>query len=101
MCNDGICLLVSSTCLVSRLIIPRLFNVRTLQFLVSPYIGALSDKYGRRRILLITMIGNILSAVVFVLLNNFLYPSLMPIPQMDPVDFIRLLHAVSCDRRTE
>ena len=36
----------------------------TLQFLVSPKIGSLSDKYGRKRILLITMVGNILSAVV-------------------------------------
>ena len=32
--------------------------------LVSPHIGSLSDKYGRKRVLLITMIGNILSAVV-------------------------------------
>lgn len=31
---------------------------------VSPYIGSLSDKYGRKRILLLTMIGNILSALV-------------------------------------
>jgi len=38
---------------------------RTLQFIVSPKIGALSDKYGRKRILLLTMIGNILSAVVY------------------------------------
>ncbi|KAG6873745.1 hypothetical protein C0995_011564 [Termitomyces sp. Mi166 len=37
--------------------------VRTLQFLVSPKIGSLSDKYGRKRVLLITMIGNILSAM--------------------------------------
>lgn len=35
--------------------------------LVSPHIGSLSDKYGRRRVLLITMIGNILSALVYVL----------------------------------
>ncbi len=40
--------------------------VRTLQFLVSPHIGSLSDKYGRKKILLITMIGNILSALVCV-----------------------------------
>src|SRR6266852_5603118 len=39
------------------------FN-RTLQFLVSPHIGSLSDKYGRKKILLISMIGNILSALV-------------------------------------
>ncbi len=31
---------------------------------ISPYIGSLSDKYGRKRVLLITMIGNLLSAVV-------------------------------------
>jgi hypothetical protein len=37
---------------------------RTLQFLVSPHIGSLSDKYGRKRVLLITMIGNIASALV-------------------------------------
>ncbi len=36
----------------------------TLQFIVSPKIGSLSDKYGRKRVLLWTMIGNILSAVV-------------------------------------
>lgn len=43
----------------------------TLQFLVSPKIGALSDKYGRKRILLITMIGNILSAVVWIQSTTF------------------------------
>lgn len=37
---------------------------RTLQFLVAPLIGALSEKYGRRNILLVTMAGNIISAVV-------------------------------------
>lgn len=40
--------------------------IRTLQFLVSPHIGSLSDKYGRKKVLLITMIGNILSALVCV-----------------------------------
>ncbi|KAF9464450.1 MFS, DHA1 sub-family [Collybia nuda] len=43
----------------------------TLQFLVSPRIGALSDRYGRKRILLITMIGNILSAVVWIQSTTF------------------------------
>ncbi|KAJ6539461.1 MFS, DHA1 sub-family [Mycena capillaripes] len=43
----------------------------TLQFLVSPKIGSLSDKYGRKRILLITMIGNILSAVIWVQSTTF------------------------------
>ncbi|EIN10419.1 MFS DHA1 sub-family [Punctularia strigosozonata HHB-11173 SS5] len=43
----------------------------TLQFLVSPRIGSLSDKYGRKKILLITMIGNILSAVVWIQSTTF------------------------------
>ncbi|KAF8897637.1 major facilitator superfamily domain-containing protein [Infundibulicybe gibba] len=43
----------------------------TLQFFVSPKIGALSDRYGRKRVLLITMIGNILSAVVWVQSTTF------------------------------
>ncbi|KAJ7764993.1 major facilitator superfamily domain-containing protein [Mycena maculata] len=43
----------------------------TLQFLVSPRIGSLSDKYGRKRILLITMIGNILSAVLWLQSTTF------------------------------
>ncbi|KAJ7929897.1 major facilitator superfamily domain-containing protein [Mycena leptocephala] len=43
----------------------------TLQFLVSPKIGSLSDKYGRKRILLITMIGNILSAVLWLQSTTF------------------------------
>ena len=48
----------------SRILIEG-YNCRTLQFIVSPKIGALSDKYGRKPILLLTMIGNILSAVVY------------------------------------
>ncbi|KAH6915348.1 major facilitator superfamily domain-containing protein [Coprinopsis sp. MPI-PUGE-AT-0042] len=36
-----------------------------LQWFISPKIGSLSDKYGRKKILLITMIGNILSALVW------------------------------------
>jgi len=43
----------------------------TLQFIVSPWIGSLSDKYGRKRILLLTMIGNILSAVTWVQSTTF------------------------------
>ncbi|KAF7332006.1 MFS DHA1 sub-family [Mycena kentingensis (nom. inval.)] len=43
----------------------------TLQFIVSPRIGSLSDKYGRKRILLITMIGNILSAIIWMFSANF------------------------------
>ncbi|KAH7887646.1 major facilitator superfamily domain-containing protein [Phlebopus sp. FC_14] len=43
----------------------------TLQFLISPQIGALSDKYGRRRVLLATMVGNILSALVWLKSTTF------------------------------
>lgn len=42
-----------------------------LQFIVSPRIGSLSDKYGRRRVLLITMVGNILSALVWLKSTTF------------------------------
>lgn len=41
-------------------------NFSMLQFVVSPRIGSLSDKYGRKKVLLITMIGNLLSAIVYV-----------------------------------
>lgn len=43
----------------------------TLQFIVSPTIGALSDKYGRKHVLLISLIGNILSAVVWIQSTTF------------------------------
>ncbi|EPQ59477.1 MFS general substrate transporter [Gloeophyllum trabeum ATCC 11539] len=43
----------------------------TLQFIVSPYIGSLSDTHGRKRILLLTMIGNILSALVWLQSTSF------------------------------
>jgi len=43
----------------------------TLQFIVSPWIGSLSDVYGRRNVLLITMIGNILSALVWIKSTTF------------------------------
>ncbi|KAN0097494.1 Major facilitator superfamily domain containing protein [Tylopilus felleus] len=43
----------------------------TLQFLVAPLIGALSDKYGRRNVLLATMAGNILSALVWIKATTF------------------------------
>ncbi|KAI0939208.1 hypothetical protein AcV5_000691 [Taiwanofungus camphoratus] len=42
-----------------------------LQWFVSPYIGSLSDKYGRKRVLLVTMIGNILSALVWIKSTTF------------------------------
>ena len=49
-----------------------LFNTKTRAHIdlflftrfVSPRIGSLSDKYGRKKILLFTMIGNLLSALV-------------------------------------
>lgn len=42
-----------------------------LQFFVSPKIGALSDKYGRKKVLLATMVGNILSALVWMKSTTF------------------------------
>eukprot|EP00834_Sanchytrium_tribonematis_P005232 NODE_303_length_10328_cov_1.228077.p4 type:complete len:414 gc:universal NODE_303_length_10328_cov_1.228077:7043-8284(+) len=42
-----------------------------LQALVAPYIGKLSDKHGRKPILLLSMIGNILSALVWLYSKNF------------------------------
>ena len=41
------------------------------QFVVSPRLGALSDTYGRRKILLISMMGNLLSAVLWLTANTF------------------------------
>ncbi|KAF8709486.1 MFS DHA1 sub-family, partial [Rhizoctonia solani] len=43
----------------------------SLQFFISPYIGSLSDKYGRKRVLLVSMIGNILSAIVWIQSTSF------------------------------
>ncbi|KAI0068789.1 MFS DHA1 sub-family, partial [Artomyces pyxidatus] len=48
-----------------------LLGALTLQFIVSPYIGSLSDKHGRKKVLLITMIGNILSALVWIKSTTF------------------------------
>ncbi|GBE79671.1 MFS general substrate transporter [Sparassis latifolia] len=42
-----------------------------LQWFIAPYIGSLSDKYGRKRVLLVTMIGNILSALVWLNATTF------------------------------
>ncbi|KAI9001081.1 MFS general substrate transporter [Trametes punicea] len=42
-----------------------------LQWFISPRIGALSDKYGRKRVLLLTMIGNVLSALVWLKSTTF------------------------------
>ncbi|CEL63751.1 Major facilitator superfamily domain-containing protein 10 OS=Homo sapiens GN=MFSD10 PE=2 SV=1 [Rhizoctonia solani AG-1 IB] len=43
----------------------------SLQFFISPYIGSLSDKYGRKRVLLASMVGNILSAIVWIQSTSF------------------------------
>jgi len=43
----------------------------TLQFLVAPIIGSLSDKYGRRNVLLVSLAGNILSALVWIKATTF------------------------------
>ncbi|KAI8575414.1 hypothetical protein K450DRAFT_261905 [Umbelopsis ramanniana AG] len=42
-----------------------------LQFLVSPYIGKISDSIGRRKTLLLTMIGNLISTVLWVFASSF------------------------------
>ncbi|KAI7952066.1 hypothetical protein MJO28_007750 [Puccinia striiformis f. sp. tritici] len=41
------------------------------QFLISPIIGRLSDRYGRRPVLLMTMIGNIISAILWLTSTSF------------------------------
>ncbi|BGP58194.1 hypothetical protein JCM8202v2_005855 [Rhodotorula sphaerocarpa] len=43
----------------------------TCQFLVSPHLGRLSDRYGRRPVLLATMVGNLLSALLWLFADNF------------------------------
>jgi MFS family permease len=42
-----------------------------LQAIASPIIGILSDKYGRRRALLISMCGNIASVLLWLLATDF------------------------------
>jgi MFS family permease len=42
-----------------------------LQFLSSPLIGRWSDKYGRRKVLLLSMIGNALSMALWVFAKSF------------------------------
>ncbi|GAA5850480.1 hypothetical protein JCM9279_001429 [Rhodotorula babjevae] len=41
------------------------------QFLISPYIGRLSDRYGRRPVLLVSMAGNLLSALLWLVASRF------------------------------
>ena len=43
----------------------------TLQFFVSPSIGSLSDRHGRKKVLLWSMFGNILSAVIWLVSTRF------------------------------
>lgn len=50
----------------------RDISCSSLQFFISPYIGSLSDTYGRKQVLLISMLGNIASAIVYVLFCNLL-----------------------------
>ena len=42
-----------------------------MQFLFSPLIGSLSDRYGRRKVLLLSMIGNALSMALWVFAKSF------------------------------
>ncbi|OCF43363.1 hypothetical protein I317_02801 [Kwoniella heveanensis CBS 569] len=41
------------------------------QCIISPWLGRLSDKYGRKKVLLATMMGNILSAVIWIQSTSF------------------------------
>ncbi|KAJ8658240.1 hypothetical protein O0I10_005922 [Lichtheimia ornata] len=42
-----------------------------LQFFVSPMIGRASDRMGRRRVLLLTMVGNLLSSAMWIFAQSF------------------------------
>ncbi|KAI9489109.1 major facilitator superfamily domain-containing protein [Zychaea mexicana] len=42
-----------------------------LQFIVSPIIGRASDRFGRRKVLLYTMIGNLLSTGIWIFARSF------------------------------
>lgn len=42
-----------------------------LQFISSPFIGQLSDRFGRRTVLLISMIGNAVSMGLWVFADSF------------------------------
>ncbi|KAL8286129.1 hypothetical protein RQP46_004617 [Phenoliferia psychrophenolica] len=41
------------------------------QFIISPHLGALSDRYGRRPVLLFSMVGNVLSGAFWLFANSF------------------------------
>ncbi|GAA5863672.1 hypothetical protein JCM8547_003688 [Rhodosporidiobolus lusitaniae] len=41
------------------------------QFFISPFLGRLSDRYGRRRVLLATMVGNLISAALWLKADSF------------------------------
>ncbi|GAA5967489.1 hypothetical protein JCM3765_004686 [Sporobolomyces pararoseus] len=41
------------------------------QFLISPFLGSLSDKFGRKRILMLSMLGNLLSATLWLGSGSF------------------------------
>ncbi|GAA5892788.1 hypothetical protein JCM6882_000580 [Rhodosporidiobolus microsporus] len=41
------------------------------QFFISPFLGRLSDKYGRRNVLLATMVGNLVSAALWLAADSF------------------------------
>ncbi|KAJ3313536.1 hypothetical protein HDV04_001753 [Boothiomyces sp. JEL0838] len=42
-----------------------------LQFISAPWIGSLSDKYGRRPVLLVSMLGNALSMILWIFGDSF------------------------------
>ncbi|WVQ79092.1 hypothetical protein IAT38_001186 [Cryptococcus sp. DSM 104549] len=41
------------------------------QCIISPWLGRLADRYGRKKVLLATMVGNILSAVIWIQSTSF------------------------------
>jgi hypothetical protein len=50
-------------------LLASLFSV--CQFFISPSLGRLSDKYGRKKVLLVTMIGNLVSAALWLFADKF------------------------------